>query len=88
MPAGKAFRRFLVFDEGRPSNLVAGTCSKYGSFDSKSVAIWIKQKCTHRDSEITHLHPKIILRGFPKDLFANVFCERRRHDGGIDPRVV
>jgi hypothetical protein len=44
MPAGKAFRRFLVFDEGRPFNLVAGTCSKYGSFDSSQLLFGIKAK--------------------------------------------
>lgn len=83
MPAGKAFRRFLVFDEGRPSNLVAGTCSKYGSLTY--VSCYLDQiKCSIENSEITHLRPEIILHRFPKNLFANMFCEHRCHDGGND----
>lgn len=31
MPAGRALRCFFVFLDGLPSNLVAGTRSKYGS---------------------------------------------------------
>lgn len=31
MPGGKALRLFLPLLEGRPSSLVAGTVSKYGS---------------------------------------------------------
>ncbi len=36
MPGGKAFLIFLTLPVGVPSILVAGTCSKYGSYSSRS----------------------------------------------------
>lgn len=78
MPGGRAFLTLLVLPVGVPSILVAGTYSKYGSYDRRSAS------CKHirlHKLEIfeTYLRTKIVLRIFLKYPLEN----EASHDGRL-----
>lgn len=83
MPGGKAFLLFFPLLEGRPSSLVAGTVSKYGSYILLVV-------CRTQEVFVAYLLAKVIGHSLSQHLLANVFCDHARHDGGIvvDDRTV
>ena len=73
MPGGNALRLFLPFFEGLPFNRVAGTLSKYGSFQSVSYIHGMNLQGS------AHLLAEIILNALSKEPLSNVIGKHGRH---------
>lgn len=73
MPGGNALRLFFPFFEGLPSSRVAGTLSKYGSFQGVSYLRGMNLQGS------AHLLAEIILKALSKEPFGDIICKYGRH---------